>query len=86
MFEQIVFMQTDFNAEEPLSIYDNEGTEAAIKYLMQWHYPGEHETSERQSAGTADTVIYGRDEQFGYVLTVNEGLGYIGLEYEEPLA
>lgn len=77
-YEQIVFMQNDYDAAEPLKIYDRKGARAAVNYLAQWHNPGEHDTRNEPGAGRSDTVHRFKD---GYVLTVNNGLGYIGLEY-----
>jgi hypothetical protein len=48
-----------------------------LEYLQQWHYPGEHEINESLGAGSNDKVIY----KDSYVLTVNESIGYCGLEY-----
>lgn len=74
--ERIVFLQGE-NADEALKIFEESGTDAAFEYLMQWHYPGEHDTSSEYSAGSSDRT-YDRD---GYRLTVNLDLNYIGLEY-----
>jgi hypothetical protein len=81
-YEQIVFMQTEDDAAEPLRLYDEDSTHAAIEYLSQWHYPGEHATRNEPGAGTADDVTEGEGDQAGYIITVNNGLGYIGLEYD----
>ena len=43
--ERIVFAQGD-EADEPLSILDTDGTEAAIEYLAQWHHPGKQELAQ----------------------------------------
>lgn len=75
-YEQIVFMQ-EHNAHEAMDILDHEGPEAAIKHLMQWHCPGDHETTRHSSAGSMDNVY----ELDGYILTWNTGLPYIGLEF-----
>lgn len=74
--ERIIFLQGD-SAIEALEIYNEEGIDAAFAYLSEWHYPGEHETSDTLGAGTSDCVYKSAE----YVLTVNESLGYIGLEY-----
>ncbi len=76
MIERIVFMQGE-EAEEPLRILDEQGEEAAIEYLAQWHFPGEHETSETPGAGSDDDVYRAED---GFRLSWNTRLGYIGLE------
>lgn len=74
--EKIIFLQGD-DALEALEIYNNHGCEGALQYLDQWYYPNEHETSDKLSAGSSDTVY----EISDYVLTVNTNLGYIGLEF-----
>ena len=76
--ERIVFVQGD-EADEPLSILDIDGTEAAIEYLARWHYPGEHELAQEPAAGSSDDVFETDD---GFVLTWNMRLGYIGLEHK----
>ena len=75
--ERIVFMQGD-GADEALSRLDEEGIDGALEYLKSWHYPGEHETSEETSAGTSDHT---HETDDGYILTWNNRIGYIGLEY-----
>lgn len=77
VFEQIVFMQGD-EADEPLQILDNEGEQAAMDYLKDWHYPGEHDTRAASGAGNSDNT-YKKD---GYIMAWNDDLEYIGLEYE----
>ena len=64
-------------------LLDNHGPDAAIEYLKGWHYPGEHETATDESAGTADDMY---EDSEGYILTWNDGLDYIGLEYREQEA
>jgi hypothetical protein len=85
-YEQIIFLEEQSvnhdSAAEALRLYDEESTHAAIEYLMQWHYPGEHATRNEPGAGTADDVTEGEGDQAGYILSVNNGLGYIGLEYD----
>ncbi len=76
--ERIVFVQGD-EADEPLSVLDTNGTEAAIEYLAQWHYPGEHELTQEPAAGSSDDVFETDD---GFILTWNIRLGYIGLEHK----
>ena len=66
------------NADEALAIYDEQGARAAIHHLSQWHYPGEHDSSDELGHGERDTVV----KHAGYVLTVNTGIGYIGLEFD----
>jgi len=77
-YERVVFLQGD-EAEEPLSILDEKGPEAAINYLKQWHNYGEHEGSNELSNGSSDNIFKQDD---GYILIWNTRLGYIGLEYD----
>lgn len=65
---------------EVKALLDEQGPKAAIDFLKQWHYPGEHETADEPGAGTADDVDEDSD---GYILTYNSGLDYIALEYRE---
>ena len=76
-YESVVFLQGE-EAAEPLRILNDEGEDAAIEYLKQWHQPGSHEGNEKIGAGTEDNVY----EKDGYVLVWNDRLGYIGLEYD----
>ena len=77
-YERIIFMQ-ESEAEEALDILDEEGEDAAIEFLAQWHNPGEHETSDEESAGDDDDVY---EDDDGYILSWNSRIGYIGLEYD----
>lgn len=76
-YEEIVYLQGD-KADEALDILSVEGDDAAMEFLKQWHYPGEHQVSNTKSAGTTDKTY----EKDGYILTYNMPLGYIGLEYK----
>jgi hypothetical protein len=77
VFEQVVFMQ-DENADEAFEILNNEGEAAALEFLQQWHYPGEHETRAETASGTFDPTY----EKDGYIMVWNPRMNYIGLEYE----
>jgi hypothetical protein len=77
VFSRIVFMQGD-DADEVLAILDDQGEEAAVEHLAQWHFPGEHETANEPAAGTDDDTFETDD---GFILSWNTRLGYIGLEY-----
>jgi len=76
-YENVVFIQGD-EAEEPLSILDNQGPEAALVHLKQWHNHGEHEGTNELSAGSADKTF----EKDGYIMIWNSAVGYIGLQYD----
>ena len=79
--ERIIFIHDYEEAgSEALRILDDDGEEAAIRYLSQWHYPGEHEIADALAAGTSDDAYH---DSNGYVLTYNRGLGYIELEFVE---
>lgn len=77
-YERVVFAQGD-DADEPLGILDSDGEDAAIEYLAEWHNPGEHETGDDLSHGSADDNFESDD---GYILSWNTGLGYIGLDFD----
>lgn len=79
IYERVFFAQDDETADEALAILDERGADAAVKFLAQWHYPGEHETVEQPAAGSDDRTHETAD---GYVLSWNARLGYIGLEYK----
>lgn len=76
-YECVVFMQGDA-AERALAILEEKGEQAALDYLCNWHYPGEHEERHEPSHGTADTVY----KSGGYILSYNRALSYIGLNCE----
>ena len=77
VYEQVIFLQGD-EADEALDILDEDGEAAALNFLKQWHYPGEHDTRADPGAGTSDETY----ESDGYTLVYNTGLEYIGLEFE----
>jgi len=76
-YENVVFLQGD-EAYQPLEILDTKGKDAAMEYLKQWHYPGEHEGSPELGHGTSDQTY----EKDGYIMSWNSQLGYIGLQYD----
>lgn len=75
--ERVIFLQGEQSAEF-FSVLDAGGESEALLYLMQWHYPGEHETASEPGHGSADDT-YTRD---GYTLAYNRALEYAGLEFE----
>ncbi len=77
--ERIVFLDSSSADQETAMSFIAEGDyEGAINFLEQWHYPGEHETSDEPGHGSADDVHHSD----GYILSWNEGLEYVSLEYE----
>lgn len=76
-FERIIFLQGEA-AEAALDVLDTEGRDAALRYLLEWHYPGEHETAAEPAAGLSDTVY----RKNNYIMSYSTALGYIGLEYD----
>lgn len=76
-YEDVVFIQGE-EAEEPLRILDDEGEEAALNYLKQWHNPGQHMGSAELGHGTSDKTF----EKDGYIMSWNPRIGYIGLQYD----
>jgi hypothetical protein len=76
-YERIVFMQGD-EASEAMDIMHNDGPEATLEYLKQWHYPGEHDGSNEIGAGKYDDKF----EKDGYIMNWNSRLPYISLVYD----
>lgn len=74
-YQRIVFMQGE-EADEPLAILDNDGTEAAVEFLAQWDMEPGEEFNEPASGDSDD--VYETDD--GLRLSWNTRLGYIGLE------
>lgn len=74
-YASIVFMKGE-EADEPLTILDERGQDAAIKYLAQWDQ-GEYYnlTDSFMDAGSNDTIYESGD----YILVYNNALNYIGL-------
>jgi len=72
-YEDIYFNQ---NEDEGFDILRNDGEDAVIDHLRQWHYPGEHRIQDQPSFGSADDIY----EKGNYVLAYNRRLGYMGLE------
>lgn len=76
-YEDVVFLQGE-EADEALAILDEEGEEAALEYLKQWHYPGEHDARASVGTGSSDDTY----EDDGYTMSWNKRIGYIGLMYD----
>ena len=75
-YEEVIFLQ-DSNAEEVLAILENDSEQAALDYLKQWHYPGEHSIRKDEKISRRDSIYRNED----YVMYYNTGLDYIGLLY-----
>ncbi len=85
-YEDVVFLQGE-EAYEALEILNNQGEDAAMEYLKQWHDHGNHQGRNELPHGSSDQT-YDKD---GYHMAWNDSLGYIGLTYDfthdnEPLA
>lgn len=76
-YEQIIFMQ-GHEADEAMDILNNDGPEAAMEFLKQWHYPGQHDGSKELGHGTQDKTF----EKDGYIMSWNPYLPYIGLVFD----
>lgn len=76
-YENVVFMQGE-DAYEPLEILNQNGEDAALDYLEQWHDPGNHEGTNELGHGSSDRIY----EKDGYIMSYNTSLGYIGLQYD----
>lgn len=78
-YEDVIYLQ-DHEADHVLNVLKQDGKDEAINYLMQWHQPGNHQSSnELGGIGTSDR-IYRKDN---YIMYWNPSLGYIGLIYDE---
>lgn len=78
-YEEVVFMQ-DHESEEALRILDEDGVDAALEYLKQWHNPGEHMTRDEPGHGSEDKTY----EKDNYIMSWNPYIEYIGLVYKTP--
>lgn len=76
-YEQVVFLQ-DHEADHALNILMQDGEDDAMDYLMQWHQPGNHMTSEDAGFGSSDKTF----ERDGYTMAWNTSLGYISLVHD----
>lgn len=76
-YEDVVYMQGQ-EAEEAMEILETLGKDAALKHLMQWHYPGEHMGRNEESHGNSDRT-YRKD---GYIMSWNTNIPYINLQYD----
>lgn len=78
-YANIVFVQGD-EAEEPLKILDEQGSDEAAKYLSQWDNGEYDDVSDEAPWGESDSVEVVTVPDAGkYILTYNTGLGYIAL-------
>ena len=75
-YENIIFLQ-DSNADEAMTILDEQGEEALFQHLLQWDY-GDSPTETRpdQPWGNSDTV---KNYPDGYIMSYNTRHGYCGL-------
>ena len=76
-YEDVVFMQGE-EADEALEILRNQGEDAALQHLMQWHDSGNHMGSQELGHGSSDQTY----EKDGYTMAWSFPLNYIGLQYE----
>jgi len=74
--EQIIYLD-GHQAEPVLELIKTEGEQAGLNHLMQWHYPGEHEITERHLSGSMDNVY----QDNGYIMYYSTLYEYVGLEY-----
>jgi len=79
-YEEVVFLQ-DHEANHALNILKQDGEDEAMQYLMQWHQPGNHETSNETGFGSLDKTY----EKDGYIMYYNPQIGYIGLIHDSSL-
>lgn len=76
-YEDVVYIQGE-EADEVMDILNNDGRDAAMNYLMQWHQPGNHMGRNELGHGTQDKTF----EKDGYIMFWNPYLPYIGLTYD----
>ena len=76
-YERVVFLDGS-EADEAMDILNNDGRDAAMNYLMQWHNPGQGMGSDEIGNGTQDKTY----EKDGYIMAWNPYLPYIGLVYD----
>lgn len=76
-YEEVVFLQGE-HADEALYILNQKGEEAALEYLKQWHYFGEHPGTTQIPHGSGDEIF----EKDGYTMSYSTQLNYIGLIYD----
>lgn len=76
-YEDVIFIQGE-EADEPLQILRDQGQDAAMEYLKQWHDSGNHMGRNELPHGTSDQTY----EKDGYHMAWNDRLGYIGLTYD----
>lgn len=73
-YTSIVFLQ-DQDADEPIKIFEQDGSGACLEFLKQWDYGDSAEVSLTAPWGAYD-FLFQIDE---YVVNYNFGLPYIGL-------
>ena len=78
--ERIIFFQGD-DANEYLDLLDRKGERAAVKQLMEYWQPGNHDLAHELSAGSSDYQEFIKVDGIEFVLTYNTNLNYIGLEH-----
>jgi hypothetical protein len=76
-YEDVVYLQGE-EANEVMDILNNDGRDAAMEYLKQWHDSGNHMGRNELGHGTEDKT-YAKD---GYIMFWNPYLPYIGLTYD----
>lgn len=76
-YEDVVFMQGD-EAELPLELLYNDGPEAALEYLKQWHNPGEGQGSNKLGHSSNNDKF----EKDGYIMSWNKHIPYFLLQYD----
>ena len=80
--ERIIFLQGDGAQQLLLLLRSQRITErTAVKQLMEYWQPGEHEEANSLSAGKGDYQSFIKVDGIEFVLTYNTNLNYIGLEH-----
>ena len=76
-YEEIMFAQGN-EAIPIMDILYNDGEEAALNHLRQWHFAGQHKMSDIPGHGELDKTF----SQDGFTMSWNPYIPYIGLTYD----
>lgn len=69
-----------YNAEKALKIFKDQGSDATINYMKQWHTPGSHETLPESMYDERDQDVFFQGK---YLLLVSQDRHRVALEYIE---
>ncbi len=78
IYRPVAFYQDGPGRSEAFQILDELGEDAVIAHLAQNDFGGD-ETFNQPPWGDSDSVYWGEHDGTEYALSVNHGMGYIGL-------